>query len=373
MLCLKRNKFKFIGLSCSIFLAILGSAQPAHPQEGWKQRWDRTLKAAKKEGQVVVYISNYEPAVAPFRKAHPEIKLIVVQDRGTQLMTRILAERRARKFVPDVVSAGALNYNILYKGRALDPIKPTLVLPEILDQSKWWRGKHIYVDPEASYVLAYVGYPSTPFYYNTKLVHPSEIKSHWDLLHPKWKGKMISYDPRIPVVAGALQFLYHSPELGPEFMRQFFGGTDITFSRNFRQMVDWLAKGKFSICFACRGARRAKMQGLPVNNFDPISWKEGAYLTIGGGSLSVLKGAPHPNAATVFINWYLSRKGQMALQNLGRPDDPPNSLRNDIPKDVIFPEHKRLKGEKYFVVHRPELADVTPIFKLTKQILGKRK
>ena len=354
----------------SVTLGILGFGQAVYPQENPKTAWEQTLQAAKKEGEVVVYISNYEPATESFRKAHPEIKLVVVQDRGTQLMSRILAERRARKFVPDVVSAGALNYNVLYKANTLDPIKPTLLLPENQDQSKWWGGEHIYVDPKASYVFAYVGYPSTPFYYNTNLVNPNEMKSHWDLLDPKWKGKMISFDPRMPVVAGALQFLYHSPELGPEFMRKFFGDTNMNYSRNFRQMTDWLATGKFAICFACRGAPRAKAQGLPVDNFDSVSWKEGAYLTIGGGSLSLLEGAPHLNAARVFINWFLSREGQMAVQNLGRPADPPNSLRTDIPKDVILPEHRRIPGKKYFVVHRPEFADVAPIFKLTKQIVG---
>ena len=30
--------------------------------------------------------------------------------------------------------------------------------------------------------------------------------------------------------------------------------------------------------------------------------------------MSLIKGGPHPNAAKVFINWFLSRKGQMALQ-----------------------------------------------------------
>jgi ABC-type Fe3+ transport system substrate-binding protein len=49
--------------------------------------------------------------------------------------------------------------------------------------------------------------------------------------------------------------------------------------------------------------------------------------------LGIPSRAPHPNAAKVFINWFLSREGQMALQKFGRPDAH-NSRRIDISKDT---------------------------------------
>jgi len=83
----------------------------------------------------------------------------------------------------------------------------------------------------------------------------------------------------------------------------------------------------------------------------------------------MLNQAPHPNAAKVFINWFLSRKGQLALQKLGDPDDPPNSRRIDIPKDDL-PEDARLyPGIKYFDVVKPEYGDMKPIFDLAKEIM----
>ena len=45
------------------------------------------------------------------------------------------------------------NYNILHAAKAFDPIKPALILPEVVDESKWWRGKHSYLDPEGQYVF----------------------------------------------------------------------------------------------------------------------------------------------------------------------------------------------------------------------------
>ena len=80
--------------------------------------------------------------------------------------------------------------------------------------------------------------------------------------------------------------------------------------------------------------------------------------------------APHPNAAKVFINWFLSRRGQIALQKLGDVDDPPNSRRIDIPKDDVPPTNRMVADGKYFDVVKPEYADLKPIADLAKEIMA---
>src|SRR5262249_18094342 len=136
-------------------------------------------------------------------------------------------------------------------------------------------------------------------------------------------------------------------------------------------LVDWLAKGKLALCIGCRGTEKARGQGLPVADFDDASWKEAQGVTTGGGSLSLGKGASHPNAAKGFGNWFLSRRGQIALQSstdlYGEP--PPNSRRIDIPKDGLLPENRLVDGRSYIDISGPEYADLTPIFKLGKEIM----
>jgi ABC-type Fe3+ transport system substrate-binding protein len=187
------------------------------------------------------------------------------------------------------------------------------------------------------------------------------------MLEPKWRGKILSFDPTLATASNPLQFFYYHPALGPEFMKRLFGGMNVAFSRDLRQLTDWLAAGKFALCFSCRDVPIAKKQGLPVDRLTGA--KEGGMLTVGGATLSLPDRTPHPNAAKVFINWFLSRKGQLALQKLGRPLDPPNSLRIDIPKDEIPLETRLVEGSTYFDVNRPELSDLTPILALTKNIL----
>ena len=368
---LRTERSSLLQMIIAILLAV-AFATHSSAQSNWQQEWEKTLAEAKKEGQLNIYVYRYERLLEDFKKDYPGINVVSVTGRGNALTTRIMSERRAGKYIADVYSGGTGgNYNVLYKGKALDPIKPALILPEVVDQSKWYGKEHRYADAEGKYVFAYIGSPSdAQLAFNSGLVNPKEFKSYWDVTNPKWKGKIVSLDPREGGLGATMQFFYYNPEIGPEFIRKFFGGMDIQFSKNFRQMTDWLAQGKYAICMGCKDSMRAKNQGLPVDDFDTTRWKEGSSFSAGGGSLSLLNQAPHPNAAKVFINWFLSRKGQIALQKLGDPDDPPNSRRIDIPKDDVPPTNRLLPEGRYFDVVKPEYSDTKPIFDLAKEIMA---
>jgi ABC-type Fe3+ transport system substrate-binding protein len=147
---------------------------------------------------------------------------------------------------------------------------------------------------------------------------------------------------------------------------------DTTLSRDLRQMLDWLAQGKFAICIASRDVKKAKAQGLPVDEFDKRHWREGVVLSALGGSLTLVNRAPHPHAAKVFVNWFLSRKGQMAYQEFSDPEDPPNSLRTDIAKDVVPVESRIFEGMTYMDLTKEQDLDMAPISRLFEEILKGR-
>ena len=145
---------------------------------------------------------------------------------------------------------------------------------------------------------------------------------------------------------------------------------EVTISANRRQGTDWLSSGKFYICFACRDTERAIKQGLPIGEVDPSSLKEGGN-EIGGGSSSVLtflNQAPHPNAAKVFINWFLSRQGQIVWQRVMNRVvvEGSDSMRVDIPKDDVLPDAKRVPGRNYRVIG---FRDPKPVLKFLDETL----
>src|ERR1041384_2176266 len=82
----------------------------------WKQEWEKTVQAANKEGQVTAYVYRYEAAFNAFRAEYPGIKLNTVSGTGSQLGTRLMAERRGGKNLADLFSSRAnTNYNVLYR------------------------------------------------------------------------------------------------------------------------------------------------------------------------------------------------------------------------------------------------------------------
>jgi hypothetical protein len=292
---IRNPKWVAVLLACVLGSSVNAAADEAKSGNDW---W-RVVEAAKKEGQLTVYISGYEAVLPFFEKEFPEIKLTAVTARGNQLGQRLLSERRAEKCLADVVSSGANpNYQVFYPAKALAPIKAALILPEVVDQTKWYLNKHQYSDPESQYVFNYVGSATYgAVNYNSKLVDIKEFKSYWDLLNSKWKGKIEARDIReAGPGAGNTRFFYYHSDLGPPFIRKLFGEMDATLFRDFRQGPDWLATGKFSICFFC-DVDVLKQQGLPVDTFGPRVFKEGGGLVQQFGTLSFVDRAPHPNAA----------------------------------------------------------------------------
>jgi iron(III) transport system substrate-binding protein len=345
----------------------------AAPAADWKSEWEKTVAAAKKEGQVTVYISGYDAVVPAFQKEYPEIKVVLVAAPGVQLGQRVMAEQRAGKHLVDVVSAGANpNFQSFYRAKILQPIRPALILPEVLDESKWWEGKHKYGEPDGQYVFVYEGTATNGgISYNNRLVRPAEFKSYWNLLDSKFKGKIVSRDPRDPgPSSGPLRLFYYHPEIGPKFIERIYREMEVTLTRDFRQPVDWLAQGKFLICLFCNEIPAANRQGLPVDTLR--SFKEGAGLISRFGTLAFMNNAPHPNAARVFINWYLSRRGQVALQQSIAKAGlvVPDSLRTDIPKDDVAPEDRRMAGVHYVDTDLPERIDMRPIHKIINEALA---
>ena len=92
------------------------------------------------------------------------------------------------------------------------------------------------------------------------------------------------------------------------------------------------------------------------------------------GSIVLPNQPPHPNAARVFVNWLLSREGQTALQRVAdTPNNSEESLRTDIPKDMVRSEVRRVDSVKYIFVDKPEYMDMAPIQDIVEKALAQGK
>lgn len=299
--------------------------------------WDKVVQDAQKEGALVLYIppgNTFEDAfVTRFQKAYPAIRVESAAGIGAALLSRIAAERSAGRYLADVwVNGSTVVLRGFKPSGGLVPLDPLLVLPEVRDKNAWLQQALWWNDaaaPNTNLSFGAVLYPVA--YVNTNLVKVSSFRSYWDLADPKWKGKIASNDIRVIGSGGVpASYIYKSPALGPPWFRRFFGDPDVVMGRDQRQLVDGLAQGRYAIAafISPDEATRAMNQGLPIAPIPLEQLKEGGGIGPGPAAVSVIDRAPHPNATKLYLNWLLSREGQIAYQEATSFA----SLRVDIPK-----------------------------------------
>jgi len=69
----------------SSFLLLSFAAVGQAAQTDWRKDWEQTLAAAKKEGQVNIYIYRYEGLLQDFKRDYPGINVVAVTGRGNEL------------------------------------------------------------------------------------------------------------------------------------------------------------------------------------------------------------------------------------------------------------------------------------------------
>ena len=328
---------------------------PVPGKADWKSQWEETLKAARAEGKIS--IAGGGEIRRSFRQLFPVfgkrygIKPTLSATRGGQEAARILAEKRAGVDSVDIFMGGVTNGEVLAREGALDPMANDFILPEVKDQALWWNGKHHYGDQARKYVFLHSASPrGAGLLVNTKMVNPKEITSLWDLLDPKYHGKIVSGFLGREGQAGSVAEYYGNPKLGPKWIERLFLETGIVMIDDTRTAKDWVITGKKAIAIfvgATDDMYEIKEAGAPIEIMDyRYPMKEGNILA-GGGSASMVMlvaNPPNPNARKVFINWWLSREGQLAIHNGYRQRQ---SFRVDIPNDMLRPEARFQKGVDY--------------------------
>lgn len=293
----------------SWFFAALGSAQTVKPN--WQTEWDKTIELAKKEGKVVVSIPASNELRAAIERSFEKrygIDVEPVVGRASTLVRKMIDEAKAGVRYMDLHMGGSESIvtGLLPEG-VLDPLEPHMLLPEVRDPKQWWGG-HLWVDSAKKFVYGALAYQTISLWHNTQLIKADEARSFDDLLQEKFKGKIGYLDPRTPG-SGASMWSWLREIKGEEYLRKFVG-QKLALSRDQRVLAELLAKGNLSVAVGLTYYSYAPFikAGLPV---EPLAVpKEGVYVSGGSGHVVVLKNAAHPNAAKLFLNWFLSREGQ---------------------------------------------------------------
>jgi len=269
------------------------------------------IEAAKREGTVAWYTQPGWPdftqeALREWARRYPEISVQPIEANGPGLIERIRTEQRAGRVVADVAitadSTAWLNNDVF------QPVDPARIprLEALLPQTK------SFIDPKRQF------FPVSLYVYgiavNTDKLKPEDRPRSWrDLIDAKYKG-MIATDDFGRPSGGNTWVTLGLPVFGKEFYEAFGKQQLRTFGR-FQEVDAALARGERAIEVPGRSRIKSDNPGAPVEWIMP---SDGVYFQI--LVMGLVKDAPHPNAALLFMNFLLEEQMQTAI---AKHDDVP--------------------------------------------------
>lgn len=304
---------------------ITGTGQPSTKAD-WEQKWENTMIQAKKEGVVSIY-HNWRPETRIILQAFKEKYGITAEftsfGRGAEIAPRVQAEKRAEIYAADLFGAGLGTIIVSMKPISLlGPIKPLLILPEVLDQNAWIGGKLPFADDEGM-AFRMIGVINPGIIYNTNLIKEGEITSYEDLLKPQYRGLITFNDPTVAgpgnAVVTNLGLNVWGKEKTVEFLKRLVKEQKVEIQRDNRLNLESVSKGKFSITIGSLPDLLVQFMdaGAPMKM---AKLREADHVTTAAGAIGVPTRLAHPNATTIFINWLLSKEGQsLFARSFGGP------------------------------------------------------
>ena len=334
-------------------LVTLGvSSALAQTPASWKPQWDKTVSAAKKEGKVVVFGPAGEllrnALVEAFSKSFPDIVFEYVGGRAAEQAMRLKAERDGGVYSVDVFIGGSVTMMELGSYGALERIESAFILPEIKEPKYWRDGRHEFTNPSTRYTVVFTSQPNPPVIYDPKQVNVNEIDELYEILDPKWKGKVVLNDP-LPAGPAGSMFRWLWRTLGPDKATDYFrkiraqaGAVD----RDQRRQLEWIAQGKYAWLLAPNNSMLFQLaqRGLKFGIL-PQFKDYGTHIGTGAGCIALMDRAPHRNAALIFINWFLNRDAQTTWSKVLSLQ----TRRVDVPLDHIPPYLIIKPGGNYWV------------------------
>jgi ABC-type Fe3+ transport system substrate-binding protein len=286
-----------VGLSALVACCLL-LATPLRAQD-----WNGVIDAAKKEGTVLVYhaqlgASHWRRVVNDFQKRYG-IKVQEFDARASELTERVRVEQTSGRYVADVEFHGEASIvqqretNFIAEHGGVRNVKN---LRSLFSADRWAVPAWV----QAGCMLV-----------NTRMVKPEEEPKAWaDVLNPRWNKRILSDDLRA-VGSGGTMFAVLYKTYGQEFLEK-LKAQDLTFGRDLQQNSRRVARGEFPIFIQQILAFAADLKGLPVKVVLP---SDGCPYTLIEGA--ILRGAPHPNAARLFINHLIDMESQLTYANAG--------------------------------------------------------
>lgn len=265
------------------------------------------LAAAQREGEVVWYTGllinqAVRPLAETFQRKHPGVAVRFQQRTSSEVVLAATNEARAGNRIADIVNGGGLMIPALVKAGVIEPYAPPASAP--------YPGSM--KSPDGLWTAITDNYLTTAI--NTDLVKPDDApKNYKDLLNPRWRGQILWPDDVSlsgpPGFIGNI-LLTMGEEAGLDYLRKLSAQKIVKMTGNQRQALDQVIAGNYPIALMTLNHHSV----ISAEGGAPVRWLKMEPLVQNFGVVSLVKNAPHPNAARLLIDFLISREGQAVLR-----------------------------------------------------------
>ena len=303
---------------------------------GYPAGYADTISAAKKEGKVVVYSTTDTAAAGPlikdFQVLYPGISVEYNDMNSTEVYNRFISERAAGAGSADVLWSSSMDLQIklVSDGSAL-----TYASPEIASLPTWavWKNEAFGTTYEPIAIV-----------YNKRLLSGDEIpQSHADLLRvftqklDKLKGKVTTYD--IEKSGVGFMLITQDSKYNPQFwdLIKALGVVGPRVQSSAGTMMERISSGEnllgFNIFNSYAALRAKKDPSIGI-----VLPKD--YTLVMSRVMFASKTAKNPNAAKLWVDYILSRRGQTIIANQAEL----GSIRADVEGEMTLAGYTKLLG-----------------------------
>jgi iron(III) transport system substrate-binding protein len=271
---------------------------------------DPLYEKAKKEGKLTIYAAlsarSMEVILPAFMKRFPGVTIDHIDATADKLLARIVAEARGGRVFGDVFG-GALPYMAQASDQKL--LAP-LAVPEAAVYQAQMKSDFWVATDTQYYIIGW----------NTNLVKKGqEPKGFEDLARSKWKDSLMGEPRDFQLLIGLAKRKYNNNEKAIDLFRK-IAANQVEFHKGHSQLVEFLVAGQRAVCFTCyshhfppRVKKGAPIQPLLTEGVGEV-----------GGAVSILRNAPHPNAALLWARWAIGDEGQRVYAQAGETPAHPN-------------------------------------------------
>ena len=330
-------------LSCTLgMLLLLALCTPPASAQSLDALYDK----AKTEGALVLYTGGptapWDAAAKDFSARYPGVTVSVTGGFSNVLDKKIDAQLADGKLAVDLAVFQTLQDFVRWKQQG--------VLLEFKPQG-FDKIDPSFKDANGAYVGVQVN--AHAYAYNPNLVKPEDVpRSALDFLNPRFKGKVVSC---YPADDDATLYAFYSivQKYGWSYMDRYMANQP-NFIQGHLGVVRSIASGENLVTFDTIASISMDQKNLGLTQ--AVAFPQSDSLPIWPFTAAIFKSAPHPNAAKLFLSWYLSPEEQSKTGNW--------SPRTDVPAPYGW---KPILSYKVVNSYRAFLTNTTQLEELRKR------